>query len=277
MPRSKTVITALVVLLLAVGGCSRQQSDWQKARQTNTAEGYEQFLKRYPNGDFTVQAQARLKDLYTERDWEKARDADTPEAYQAFVTQHPEGKYADEARNRIENFNIAQTPGAGEAAPTGPASSEAPGAASAPSANAPGTNAPSANAPSAQVPTHPAPSTGSGGAQPTPPKHAHAPAQPAESHTEARSASAPGKRYGVQLGAFRSGGSAAAHRRWEALKKQYPQLLKGLTPKVVATKTTTGTVYRLQALGVSESSARHICKSLKAQSQACVVLRPSRS
>jgi hypothetical protein len=81
----------------------------------------------------------------------------------------------------------------------------------------------------------------------------------------------------VQLGAFRSGGSAAAHRRWEALKKQYPELLKGLTPKVVATKTTTGTVYRLQALGVTEGSARHICKSLKAQSQACVVVRASRS
>ena len=55
-------------------------------------DAYEQFLKKYPSGEFTAQAQARLKELYEERDWQKARDADTPEAYQAFLKQYPEGQ-----------------------------------------------------------------------------------------------------------------------------------------------------------------------------------------
>src|SRR5579864_1058681 len=101
---------------LALSGCSRQQSDWEKTRAANTTDAYEQFLKKYPSGEFTAQAEARVKELYEERDWQKARDADTPEAYQAFVKQHPEGKWTEEARIRIENFTLAQAP-SGAAAP----------------------------------------------------------------------------------------------------------------------------------------------------------------
>jgi hypothetical protein len=104
---------AVVAIAVSLAGCSRQQSDWQKTRETNTADAYEQFLKKYPSGEFTAQAQARAKELYEERDWQKARDADTPEAYQAFLKQYPEGKWTEEARIRVENFTLAQAPGAG--------------------------------------------------------------------------------------------------------------------------------------------------------------------
>src|ERR1700720_3839035 len=114
---NRKVVAGLCAVMLALAGCSRQQSDWQKTRETNTAEGYEQFLKKYPSGEFTAQAQARVKELYEERDWQKARDADTPEAYQAFLKQYPEGKWTEEARIRVENFTLAQAPGA--AAPAG--------------------------------------------------------------------------------------------------------------------------------------------------------------
>src|ERR1700733_12467556 len=92
---------------LALSGCSRQQSDWEKTRAANTTDAYELFLKKYPTGEFTTQAQARVKELYEERDWKKARDTDTLEAYQAFLKQDPEGKWAEEARIRVENFTLA--------------------------------------------------------------------------------------------------------------------------------------------------------------------------
>ncbi len=82
--------------------------------------------------------------------------------------------------------------------------------------------------------------------------------------------------YGVQLGAFKSG-AAAANRRWARLQKEYPQLLAGMSSKVVPKKTASGTLYRLQAFGATERHARDICKSLKAKSQACVVLRPTQA
>ena len=96
-----------------LAGCSRQQSDWEKTRAANTTDAYEQFLKKYPSGEFTAQAQARVKELYEERDWQKARDTDTQEAYQAFLKQYPEGKWTEEARIRVENFTLAQPPANG--------------------------------------------------------------------------------------------------------------------------------------------------------------------
>src|SRR5580693_2237077 len=95
---------------LALSGCSRQQSDWEKTRAANTTDAYELFLKKYPTGEFTAQAQARVKELYEERDWQKARDTDTLDAYQAFLKQYPEGKWTEEARIRVENFTLAAAP-----------------------------------------------------------------------------------------------------------------------------------------------------------------------
>src|SRR5882762_7373736 len=122
---NKAVIALGFALLLSISGCSRQQSDWEKTRAANTTDSYEQFIKKYPNGEFTAQAQARVKELYEERDWQKARDTDTQEAYQAFLKQYPEGKWTEEARIRVENFTLAQAPP--NAAPAGAETANTPG------------------------------------------------------------------------------------------------------------------------------------------------------
>jgi cell division protein FtsN len=263
----KILLSLACVVVLALGGCSRQQSDWQKAREANTTDSYEQFLKKYPTGEFTAQAEARVKDLYLQRDWEKARDADTPDAYQAFLKQYPDGRLAEEARIRIENFNLAQTPsgpGAAPGAAVSPGASEAPAAITASSASPGNPSAPGANAPSpAKAPPIAAE------------KAASVPARAPKARTAAIAAAKRSGPYGIQLGAFKSG-SAAAHQRWAHLRREYPKLLAGLSSKVVPKKTPSGTLYRLEATGVSEQHARLICKSLKARSQACVVIRTTR-
>jgi hypothetical protein len=230
---NRMVVAGLCAVMLALAGCSRQQSDWQKTRETNTAEAYEQFLKKYPSGEFTAQAQARVKELYEERDWQKARDADTPEAYQAFLKQYPEGKWTEEARIRVENFTLAQAPSGAAAAAGGPATAGL--------------------------------GLGADAVEQTPQPDRRAAATPAPK-------SAAGS-YGVQLGAFKSG-PEAAHKRWAELQKEYPALFGGLSSKILPTKTSAGQVYRLQTTGVTEKRARQICGSLKAESQACVVVPP---
>jgi len=122
-PQSVKMVVKQVFLVLALtaglalSGCSRQQSDWEKTRTANTTDAYELFLKKYPTGEFSAQAQARVKELYEERDWQKARDTDTLDAYQAFLKQYPEGKWTEEARIRVENFTLASAPA--NAAPAG--------------------------------------------------------------------------------------------------------------------------------------------------------------
>ena len=272
MVTSKAVIGLCLVLALGVSGCSRQQSDWEKTRASNTTDSYEQFLKKYPSGEFTAQAQARVKELYEEHDWQKARDTDTLEGYQAFLKQYPEGKWAEEARIRVENFSLAQapssaTPGAPDAAnATANASPGAPSSTSTTASNAGDTVADAVAAAS----PHPAPKAPAGAAHP-PAKSAKA-AATAASATSGKKSSGP---YGIQLGAFKSS-AEAAKKRWLHLTKLYPKPFAGLSPTVAPKKGASGTVYRLQVVGLTEKHARAICASMKAKSQACVVVRPGR-
>ena len=275
MMKHGNVLGLCCALLLALSGCSRQQSDWQKTRETNTADAYEQFLKKYPTGEFTAQAQARVKELYEERDWQKARDADTPEAYQAFLKQYPEGKWTEEARIRVENFTLAQAPGtsATPASGTEPgvaATGTPPGADSGENENAP----PPGAAPPQGAPPPGTPKPRMPTAAPTAPPQSHpAPAaagRPAPRTAEAKVAAGS---YAIQLGAFKSG-PGAAHKRWAHLQKEFPKVLAGLSSTVVPKKTAAGTLYRLQATGLTEKHARAICTSLKSKSQVCVVVPP---
>jgi cell division protein FtsN len=231
----KIVLILGLAAVLSLSACSRQQSDWEKTRAANTTDAYELFLKKYPSGEFTAQAQARVKELYEERDWQKARDVDNVEAYQAFLKQYPEGKWSEEARIRIENFTLASAP-----------SNPLPAAPAAPAADA-----------SAQSP---------------PPA---APAKKPAAAAAAKPASASGSdAYGVQLGAFKSG-AEAANKRWADLSAKYPKLLGDLSPQVSPRKGTAGSLYRLQVLNLSAKRARSICTSLKAHAQSCVVLPPA--
>jgi len=244
-PQSVKMVVKQVFLVLALtaglalSGCSRQQSDWEKTRTANTTDAYELFLKKYPSGEFSAQAQARVKELYEERDWQKARDTDTLDAYQAFLKQYPEGKWTEEARIRVENFTLASAPP--NAAPAG---GEVPAQTSPPPAAPP--------KPAAAMAMKPAPLKA--------PATAHASGKPQGS-------------FGIQLGAFKSGADAA-NKRWSKLDQEYPKLLTGLSPTVSPKKGASGTLYRLQVANLSEKRANSICKALKAQSQACVLIHP---
>ena len=268
---NKTVLAICCTVLIGIGGCSRQQSDWQKTREANSTDAYEQFLKKYPSGEFTAQAQARLKEMYEERDWQKARDADTPEAYQAFLKQYPEGKWTEEARIRVENFTLAQTPAGTGAAPGAAGATPPNGAAmTGPPPNGP---APGGPAPGGATPRAGASSGGETDSEPPAPGKAPG-ASPPSSAAERPSAKGESGHYAVQLGAFKSG-HAAAKARWEHLQKEYPKLLAGLSPKVLPRKSKDGTLYRLQVADIPESEAHKICKVLRAKSQPCVIVRPA--
>jgi len=269
MAMNKAVLTVCFALLLGISGCSRQQSDWEKTRAANTTDAYEQFLKKYPSGEFTAQAQARVKELYEEHDWQKARDADTQEAYQAFIKQYPEGKWTEEARIRVENFTLAQAP-----SNTTPAGTDASGS---PANPATGNTAGAGTGAAARAGAAAAGATAAAGAAAAAAaanSPASAPPAQAPSPAKATKTAAASGSYGVQLGAFKSG-TKAADKRWAHLSKEYPKLLAGLSPTVSPKKGASGTLYRLQVAGLTEKHARGICKTLKAKSQGCVLIHPA--
>jgi cell division septation protein DedD len=267
MRRQQLFLALVLAAVLGLAACNREQSDWEKARAENNSDAYESFVKKYPNGAFTVQAQARLKEQYEERDWQKARDVDTSEAYQAFLKQYPEGKWSQEARIRVENFALAQaTPGGPAPVEETPPVSGAPapqGAAKPPSSTPPSSTPPSSTPRSATPPTS------------TPPVATAPVATPRTQATKPVAEKTAGERVPggtvVQLGAFKSGKAAAEH-RWTQLETKYPQLLQGLDPIVHSAKISHGTIYRLQVAGLAPVAAHRLCKKLAAHAEACLIV-----
>lgn len=231
----------LLALALILSACSRRQSEWEAARSTDTVESYERFLKAFPSGEFSAQAQARAEELREARDWKKAVETNTLGAYQQFIAQYPDGRMGDEARIRIESFTLIASGTPPADAATLPTTSPLPA-----QSNVPATR-----------PAQPPTPTGATATMPGPA------AQPAAS----------GGAYRIQLGAF-SGGEKQAMGEWRRLQGAYPQLLSGLSASVKLATTNAGHLYRLQAGATNEARARDICARLKDEGQACVVVPP---
>jgi SPOR domain len=293
-------VTALAISLACLAACSREQQDWRSAEATDTVEAYAKFLKQHPDSELVTAARGRFAQLSEDREWSQAGETDTADAYKQFLARYPNGKWAQEARIRIENFSLGAE---GSAAPavTAAANAVAP-AVSPPSVAQPyiegpthaptiGATTPSATAPmtageAAQIPTSPVAAAPSGSASPSvgvpaptspaPPTYPQsAPTQQAPSaiSTAWRSAdSGSATAYGVQLGAFASENAAASE--WDQLTTRFSAQLRGLAPHVVSADTTTGRLFRLQALVADEATARALCDMLRKQSQACVPVLP---
>lgn len=109
----RLLVCGLLMLALALSACSRRQAEWEMARAADTVESYERFLRTFPDGEFSAEAQARAAELREAGDWKKAVSLNTLGAYQQFVAEYPDGRMSDEARIRIESFTLAAgSPGA---------------------------------------------------------------------------------------------------------------------------------------------------------------------
>ncbi len=74
--------------------------NFSAAKKADTIEAYESFLAKYPKGSFTDKALLRIEEL----PFKHARKTDTPEAYEQFLQEYPNNKFADEARTRLNKF-----------------------------------------------------------------------------------------------------------------------------------------------------------------------------
>jgi sporulation related protein len=223
--------------LLAIGGCSRVGGDWKSAQAADTTEAYQDFLHQHPDSEYSVPAQARIKQLSEDRDWQAASAADTPDAYEQFVAQHADSKWAQEARVRIENFQQSKSPPAGPPALAG---------------SAPGSGAPPP--PAALAPRSAAPKTAKAAAKSTP-----APRSAASTSTHIRLA---------QLGAYTS--RTRAETAWKHLQAKYPSDLMALNVRYVEAHTSTRTLWRLQVELPTRKAVKSLCASLSHHGQKCI-------
>ncbi len=97
----------------------RERQAARKARETDTIEGYEQYLKEFPSGASSKQLRDRLAELrYTKQQGErreretaaarKARELDTIEAYEGYLRDWPSGALSQEIRRRLTELRTLQ-------------------------------------------------------------------------------------------------------------------------------------------------------------------------
>jgi hypothetical protein len=233
-------VAIIASALLVVGGCSRVGGDWKAAQAADTSEAYQDFLHQHPDSEFTVQAQARIKQLSEDKDWQAASAADTPDAYEQFVAAHADSKWAQEARVRIENFQQSKMPPG--APPVADASANPPGAGAPPppAALQPTTAAPKAAKPVAKSKT--------AATKSSPSAHAHTPL--------------------AQLGAYTS--KAHAETAWKHLQDKYPTELKSLKVRYESAKSSTKTLWRLQVELPTHKAVKSLCATLSRHGQKCI-------
>ncbi len=111
MKSSRKSLWALwcVLVLLSTAACSVEKSDWKAANNHPSAQAFEQFLTKYPNGPFSDAAGQKLEEL-------RYRDAagfNTLDSYQSFLKQYPSGRFAEQARQAIDalDWGTAQKEG----------------------------------------------------------------------------------------------------------------------------------------------------------------------
>ena len=92
----------LAAVLLACG--ESEERVWQDARMKRSAEGYEQFLERYPEGEFAADARKALETLR----FKQAQKENTLDAFTGFLELHPDGQHAEEAWKTVELMHWVQ-------------------------------------------------------------------------------------------------------------------------------------------------------------------------
>ena len=83
---------------------------WRKAKEGNSIASFNDYLIRFPKGEFREEAVLRLKDLElkqkTDKDhtaWQIAEEKNSKEGYLDYLAKYPSGLHAAEARKRAED------------------------------------------------------------------------------------------------------------------------------------------------------------------------------
>lgn len=84
---------------------------WNQCIEENTPFAYSKYLFRYPEGQFTDQAQAKIMELREKerKEWEELRKSTDLNAYFSFLADHPDTPYAGEIKMLMDSISWQAT------------------------------------------------------------------------------------------------------------------------------------------------------------------------
>lgn len=91
------IIYLFLLILFVVLSCSKVDQEFEKALETNTIQAYKLFIQKYPDSEYSNQAEDKMI-LLT---WEKISEQNTIQSYQSFIKQFPSSEYCNNAEKKI--------------------------------------------------------------------------------------------------------------------------------------------------------------------------------
>ena len=88
----------LFTLLLALSlTCFSQEGKWDKAQKKNTIESYQKFLQKYPDSEYSENAQSKIIEL----EYKVVKNDNTIESYSNFIKKYPKANQTSEATKKL--------------------------------------------------------------------------------------------------------------------------------------------------------------------------------
>jgi hypothetical protein len=93
-------VLVVVALALAIIPSTRDEIHWRWASHKDETASYESYVKTWPEGRHTAEAQAR----YDQHGWANAESANSVQAFERYIKLHGEGKHVVKAKDNIESL-----------------------------------------------------------------------------------------------------------------------------------------------------------------------------
>lgn len=90
-----------------INDVQKETDFWQQTKAQNTLYGYKEYVRQFPNGDFTKPAKAAIANFLKQEelnDWANAKAINSIQSYQSFKNKYPNSIYAPTAQERIDDL-----------------------------------------------------------------------------------------------------------------------------------------------------------------------------
>ncbi|MCX7035040.1 MAG: SPOR domain-containing protein [Proteobacteria bacterium] len=108
MNRNYSQFAAACMILLLLGACTSESTQWDRAVKADTPASYQEFLKRHPTGDRAKLAVVRAAALVEQRQWLLISHAPSVSAINAFLRDNPNSIWAADAKQALDKLSAPQ-------------------------------------------------------------------------------------------------------------------------------------------------------------------------
>jgi hypothetical protein len=89
-----------ILFILFILNCGDIESNWHKTQSLNTKEAYENFIKRYPQGQFADSAKIKIAGFQ----FQEVLQANEIQKYKDFIDSHPIKPFLDSAKSKMKDL-----------------------------------------------------------------------------------------------------------------------------------------------------------------------------